>query len=123
MIKAREQIYRQQILDHYHNPCNQGSLDGADCSLKLDNPLCGDQMKVFIKLSKNKVKSIKFKAEGCAVSIAAMSMLSDKVKGQKVSAVLSMDQKDILKMLGVTLGATRMKCAMLGLRAVQECLK
>lgn len=115
-------IYRQQILDHYHNPRNVGSILNTDCKSKLDNPLCGDQIEVFIKLAKDKIKKIKFKAEGCAISIAVMSMLSEEIKGRKVKEVMELGEPEIKKMLGVEVSPTRMKCAMLGLRVLRECL-
>lgn len=116
-------IYRQQILDHYHNPRNTGQLKDADCQVSGDNPLCGDSVSVTVKLSGDLIKQIKFEAEGCAVSVAAMSMLSERIIDQKISDVLAMRDKDIQKMVGVKISPTRMKCARLGLQVVKQCLK
>ena len=115
-------FYRQKILDHYKNPRNRGQIANADCHSHLDNPLCGDIIDVYLKISNNKIKDIKFKAEGCAISIAAMSMLSERVKGQKIKEVLSLKKQDILEMLGIQLSATRLKCGILGLTALRQCL-
>ena len=116
-------FYRQKILDHYKNPCNQGQITNADCHQFLDNPLCGDIIDVYLKISNNKIQDIKFKAKGCAISIAAMSMLSERVKGQKIKEVLLFNKENILKMLGIPLSPTRLKCGILGLTALKQCLE
>ncbi|HBH45984.1 MAG TPA: Fe-S cluster protein [Candidatus Jacksonbacteria bacterium] len=115
-------LYRQNILDHYHHPRNAGELKDVDCKISLDNPLCGDLIAVTVKLSGDQIKAIKYQAIGCAVSIAAMSMLSEKAKDQSVAEVQSWGEKEILEMLGIEVSATRLKCAMLGLRTLQKCL-
>lgn len=115
-------FYREKILDHYKNPRNFGKLKGADACYHLDNPLCGDAVDVFVKLRNNKVEDIKFIGEGCAISIASMSMLSEKIKGESVEKVLKINQEDITKMLGASLTPTRLKCAMLGLEALRKSL-
>jgi nitrogen fixation NifU-like protein len=116
-------FYRQKILDHYKNPYNRGKFSNPDCHSRLDNPLCGDIIDIYLKISNNKIKDIKFKAEGCAISIAAMSMLSERVKGRKIKEVLSLKKEDILEMLGIPLSATRLKCGILGLTALRQCLE
>lgn len=116
-------FYREKILDHYKNPRNAGVLQDADCVYHLDNPLCGDSVDVFIKLRDNSIEEVRFQAEGCAISIAAMSMLSEKIKWMTRAAVLKMSEDDIIALLGISLTVSRIKCGMLGLSAVQSALK
>lgn len=116
-------FYREKILDHYRNPRNAGVLKDADCAHHLDNPLCGDSVDVFVKLRDNRIEDVRFQAEGCAISIAAMSMLSEKIKGMTRTAVLKLSEDDIIALLGISLTVSRIQCGMLGLSAVQSALK
>jgi nitrogen fixation NifU-like protein len=115
-------FYREKILDHYKKPRNAGVLHDPDCAAYLDNPLCGDSVDVFVKLRDNKIMDIAFKAEGCAISIAAMSMLSEKIKGMTRAEVLKMSEEDITVLLGISLTLSRIKCGTLGLIALQSAL-
>lgn len=115
-------FYRQKILDHYKNPRNTGQILNADCRSQLDNPLCGDNIDVFLNIKDGKIRDIKFKAQGCAIAIAAMSMLSEKVKGMSIKQAQALDQKDILNLLGISLSPARINCGMLGLLAIKKCL-
>lgn len=115
-------FYRQKILDHYKNPRNTGQILNFDCRTQLDNPLCGDSIEVFLNVKDNKIRDIKFKAQGCAIAIAAMSMLSEKIKGMDIKEALALGQREILKMLGIPLSTTRLQCGMLGLLAIKKCL-
>lgn len=115
-------IYRQKILDHYKNPRSTGEILHPDRSSQLDNPLCGDVIKVFLNLKDGKIKDIKFKAQGCAIAVASMSMLSEKVKGMNIKQAGALNQKYVLNLLGISLGHARIKCGMLGLKAVKKCL-
>jgi len=116
-------IYRQKILDHYRNPRNSGTIKNVEYQAGLENLLCGDQIKVYVELADSKIKNIKFTARGCAISIAAMSMLSEQVLGMRKDKVLKLKKEDILQILGIDLSAVRQKCAMLGLRTLKKCLK
>ena len=115
-------FYREKILDHYRNPRNAGILSGADCSAREDNPLCGDSVAVFVKVRDNVIQAISFESEGCAISIAASSMLSEKVKGMNASAVCALGEKDITELIGIPLTISRVKCGTLGLSALQSAL-
>ena len=115
-------LYREKIIDHYNNPRNSGEIKSADCTSHVDNPLCGDIVAVSMKLDHNTITDIKFDAEGCAISIAALSMLSEKVKGSDTKEVEKITLTDIKKMLGIELGPTRLKCAEMGLIGIKKCL-
>lgn len=115
-------IYREKILDHYNNPKTKKRIKDFDCSKREDNPLCGDDIEVFIKLKGNIVSSASFIGDGCAVSIASISMLTEKIKGMRVDDILSLSKEEISQMLNVSLSPSRVKCALLGLKAVKKCL-
>ncbi len=116
-------IYQEQILEHYHNPCNNKLLDNATHSSNATNPTCGDKIRIDIILdSKDKISNITFSGEGCAISQAAASMLTEKVKGENIEVLKKMTKDDILSLLGITLSHTRLKCALLSLEVAQKAI-
>ncbi len=120
---AGEGIYRENILDHCKNPRNHGTLDNADIRHTESNPLCGDVITINIKINGHKVGNVKFIGSGCAISRAAMSMLTDKIKGKKFEEIEKIKREDIVRMLGIEVGPVRTKCAVLGLVAIKEGIK
>jgi nitrogen fixation NifU-like protein len=115
-------IYKDIILDHYHHPHNQGNLDISGKSVQVSNPLCGDKIKMTVNFEKNRVKEIKFQGEGCVISTASASMLTDYVKNKSKQELKKLDSKFIIKMLGIDLGMNRIKCAVLPLEALHKLL-
>lgn len=115
-------IYQDIILDHYHHPHNHGELSDADDKIELNNPLCGDRIKLTVIFEDNNLKEIRFKGQGCVISTASASMLTDYVKNKSKVELKKLDHKFIIKMLGIELGATRIKCALLPLEALQKLL-
>lgn len=115
-------IYQDIIIDHYHHPRNQGKLNKPDKFITISNPLCGDKIEMTINFEKNKVKEIKFQGEGCVISTASSSMLTDYIKNRSKQELKKLDSKFIIKMLGIDLGMTRIKCALLPLEALQKLL-
>lgn len=122
-------IYREQILDHYQNPRNWGRLKNPTHSAEVYNDFCGDKIIIDLLVEKGKkkfdqavVKDIAFESEGCAISGAAASMLSEQVKGKKIERLKNLQRNDMLKMLGVTLTPVRLKCALLPLEALQKAI-
>lgn len=115
-----EVIYRHNIIDHYRNPRNFGKLKRATHSAGHANVSCGDQVQFQAKVVKEKIIELGFTGEGCAVSIAATSMLSEFVKGRPLASVKKLGKKDIEKLLGIPISGARERCAMLGLEALQE---
>jgi len=118
-------IYRQQILDHYKNPKNFGKLDNPDASFETGNPLCGDRIGIAVKVDKlktkdHRLKAISFWGEGCAISMASASMLTEKVKGIKTEEIKKLRYEDIKEMLAIDLSPARIKCAMLSLEVLQK---
>tara|TARA_B100001245_G_C22690059_1_gene336772 strand:+ start:220 stop:609 length:390 start_codon:yes stop_codon:yes gene_type:complete len=112
-------IYRENILEYYRNPRNHGSIPDADITLRDTNPLCGDDIEISIKIIGNKIDEIKFKGKGCAISQSSVSMLTEKLKGKDIESARNIDKEYILKMLGIEINASRLKCAMLGLKVIK----
>jgi len=118
-----EGIYRENILDHYKNPHNKGTIENADIKFTENNPLCGDVITINLKLNDNKVEDIKFSGVGCAISQSAASMLTDEIKGKTLEEVKNTNREKVVELLGIEVGPVRTKCAVLGLVAVKEGIK
>ncbi|MDZ7587611.1 MAG: iron-sulfur cluster assembly scaffold protein [Patescibacteria group bacterium] len=108
-------IYREEILDHFKNPRNYGEVKQATHKGMDRNASCGDLLEMSAIIEKGKVKIVKFKGEGCAVAMAAASMLTEKIKGMSITEIAKMTEAEIVKMLGINISSARMKCATLGL--------
>jgi len=120
-------LYRDNILDHYRNPRNFGKIENPDFQAEENNPLCGDKIKMEIKLLTTHyplqtIQDIKFSGVGCAISMASASMLTEKVKGKSIAEIKNLKSEDILEMLGVTLTPTRLKCALLPLEVLHKAI-
>jgi nitrogen fixation NifU-like protein len=114
-----DDLYRELILDHYQHPHNHGEIPEADISYEDSNPLCGDKIRIDIKLKNNVVEDVKFNGKGCAISQASASMLTDELLGKSLDEIKAMDKQFILDMLGIPLGPTRVKCALLPLKVIK----
>ncbi len=115
-----DELYRDQILEHYKRPHNFGHLDEPDLEFEDTNPFCGDEQRVTIRLDDDgKVAEVKFEGQGCAISTAATSLLTDELTGMTQDELLTMPKETVLELLGIDISATRMKCAMLGLKVVK----
>ena len=119
-----DDLYRENILEHYRHPHNFGKLDNPDIEKQQGNPFCGDQIGITIKLSGNKkeIKSIKFDGQGCAISIASASLLTDFVTGRQIKEIMNLKKEKVIELLGVSLSPTRLKCALLPLETIQSAL-
>jgi nitrogen fixation NifU-like protein len=116
-----DDLYREEILQHYKRPHNWGPMDDADLEAEDYNPLCGDELKVMLKVTDDGViEDLRFDGHGCAISQASASMASDEVKGMKVDELLKLDKSFILDLLGIEISATRMKCALLSLKVLKS---
>lgn len=115
-----DDFYRDYILDHYRNPRNFGSLERVDVEAEDLNPLCGDQIRMQLKLDDGVVSEVRFSGRGCAISQASASMLTERVKGMKLADVAKLSKDVVLENVGIGISPTRMKCAMLGLRVLKS---
>ena len=114
-----DDLYREQILEHYKRPHNFGRLDHYDLEFEDSNPFCGDEQHVFIRLDDGRVAEIAFEGKGCAISTAATSMLTDELQGMSREELLQLPKDFVLDLLGIDISATRIKCALLGLKVVK----
>ncbi len=117
---AIEDLYREELMDHYQNPRNFGKMVGADASYHDYNPVCGDEVDMQAKMENGTVKEAMFTGKGCAISQAAASMLTEEIIGKSIKAVIAMTKDDMLKIVRINPGPVRIKCAMLALRALQK---
>ena len=115
-----DDFYRDYILDHYRNPRNFGTLEYSDVEAEDLNPLCGDQIRMQLKLDDGVVEDVRFSGKGCAISQASASMLTETVKGMKLTDVAKLSKDAVLENVGIGISPTRMKCAMLGLRVLKS---
>ncbi len=113
-------LYREQILEHYKRPHHWGEMADPDAEAEDNNPLCGDELKVQLRIEDGKVADVAFSGHGCAISQASASMTGDEVKGMKVEDVVRLDRDFILDLLGIELSATRMKCGLLSLKVLKS---
>ncbi|MBI5127664.1 SUF system NifU family Fe-S cluster assembly protein [Candidatus Roizmanbacteria bacterium] len=113
-------IYSELILDHYQHPRNFGIIVNPTLKSFVSNPLCGDEIEVAIKIEKGKVAEIKFQGRGCAISLAAASMLTEFLKGKPKEQLKKINKEHMIKMLGIELGVNRIKCALLPLEALKK---
>jgi nitrogen fixation NifU-like protein len=114
-----ENLYREIILDHYRNPRNKGTLDPADYTYEDTNPLCGDEVRIDLRVNDGKVDEVRFSGRGCAISQASASMLTELVEGQPLDEVKALTKDDLLEELGVPISPARMKCALLPLKVLK----
>ena len=119
-----DQMYREVILDHYKNPRGHGALEHPDAHAEGQNPLCGDEVTIYVAFGEDgeTIEEVKFSGRGCAISQAATSMLTEMVKGRKASEVAVLPKEELLEEIGIPLSPVRLKCAILGLGTLKVAL-
>ena len=119
-----EDMYRENILDHYKNPRNYGAMEEPDATAKGQNPLCGDEVTISLKFAGDgeTIEDIRFEGRGCAISQAATSMLTDIVKGKTAAQVAALPKEELQEEIGIQLTPIRLKCAILGLGVLKVAL-
>jgi len=115
-----DDLYREQIIDRYKNPQMRGSLDPHDYTYEDDNPLCGDRIRIDLRVNgEGKINEAAFSGEGCAISQAAADLLTERVVGMSLDEVKSYTKDELIEMLGIDLGPVRLKCALLSLKVLK----
>ena len=119
-----DQLYREVILDHYKNPRGHGMIESADAEAEGQNPLCGDEVSIYVRFGADQetIDEVKFSGRGCAISQAATSMLTELVQGKRATDVATLDKDELLEEIGIPLTPIRLKCAMLGLTTLKVAL-
>ena len=114
------EMYREQIIDLYENPLNTGNLNPHDFSYEEDNPLCGDVVRIDVRLdAEGRVAAVAWEGDGCAISQASASLLTDEVKGMTIEEVKAFPSERLLELLGIPLSMARVKCALLALKVLK----
>jgi nitrogen fixation NifU-like protein len=119
-----DDLYRDEILEHYRNPHNFGILESPTTAKEGANPLCGDRITLMLGINdEGTVEDVAFTGRGCAISQASASMLTDEIKGKPLSEIATMGKQDVLDNLGIDISPARMKCAMLSLETLRDAVK
>ncbi len=113
-------MYRDNIIDHYQNPRNYGRMENPDIRLRELNPVCGDEIEIFVKLNSARIKEIKFWGKGCAISQAAASILTDEIKGKALREIKEITNERMIELLAIPVSPVRMKCAILALKTLEK---
>lgn len=114
------ELYREQIIDLYENPLNYGELDPHDFSYEEDNPLCGDVVRIDVRLDEQqRIADVRWRGEGCAISQASASLLTEEIKGLTLEEVKAFPKERLLELIGVPLSMARVKCALLSLKVLK----
>ena len=113
-------IYREQIIDLYEHPLNHGNLADASFSYEEDNPLCGDVIRIDVRLDEdNRVAAVAWSGDGCAISQASASLLTEEIKGKTLDELKAFTSEELLELVGVPLSMARVKCALLSLKVLK----
>jgi nitrogen fixation protein NifU and related proteins len=123
-VSEFDQLYREVILDHYKNPRGHGLIEHADAEAEGQNPLCGDEVSIYVSFGDDgdTIEEVKFSGRGCAISQAATSMLTELVQGRSAREVASLPRDELLDEIGIPLTPVRLKCALLGLSTLKLAL-
>ena len=118
----QDTLYREEILEHFHSPQNFGKLPEYSNKSRQTNPFCGDDIEIFVKWHTDKLSEISFTGQGCAISIASASIMTDFAKGKTKKELTKFSEEDMLELLNVPVSETRKKCALLALATLKDCL-
>jgi nitrogen fixation NifU-like protein len=114
-----DEIYRENILEHYKHPRHHGTLEHPDITYEDANPLCGDHIRMDLKVRDGRVEDVRFSGHGCSISQASASMLCERIAGQPLEEIKRIGRDDVVEMLGIELGPVRLKCALLALKTLK----
>jgi nitrogen fixation NifU-like protein len=111
-----EDLYRENILDHYHNPRNYGTLENPEITHEDSNSICGDEIRLDLRVRDGVIEDVRFSGRGCAISQAAASMLTERIKGLSLEEARNIGKEDVLADMGIRVSPSRLKCALLPLK-------
>lgn len=115
-----DDLYRQQLIDRYKHPLKRGTLDPHDVSYEDENPLCGDRLRIDLRVdAEGKITAAAFSGDGCAISQASADLLVEYIEGKPLAEVRNLTKEDILNLLGIELSPIRLKCALLSLKVLK----
>lgn len=117
-----QDLYKEELLEHYRSPQNYGKLHDADVAYHDFNPVCGDEIEVYLKMDGSALKDIKFTGKGCAISQAAASIVTEHLKGKKPDDAKKMTKEEMLGLLPIEVSHLRIKCALLAMKAIQKAI-
>lgn len=115
-------MYQEQILEHYKDPHNTGKLPHPTHQHHSHNPLCGDEITIQLHVEEGTIQNVKFQGQGCALSVASTSLLTDELQGKSVEEAKNLTKDNILELLGIPVGPVRLKCVLLGLETLHQAL-
>ncbi|MDO8628267.1 MAG: SUF system NifU family Fe-S cluster assembly protein [Nanoarchaeota archaeon] len=115
-----EQLYQEQIMEHYKHPRNKGVLTKPDIDYYEVNQVCGDELHITFNVKENKITDINFEGKGCAISQSAASLVTEHIKGKTLETIKKMEKEDVNKILGINVGPGRTKCATLIIKALHR---
>lgn len=118
-----QSLYKNYLLDHYRHPRNAGVLPDANCTAQQENPACGDAVSMTGRIEQGIIREVRFAARGCVICVAGSSLLSDQIIGLTIQELEALDAQTIITLLGIPLGPTRLKCALLSLYTLHDALK
>ena len=116
-------LYKDHLLDHYRYPRNSGIIPHANCTSSQENPACGDAVSMAGRIHAGILQEVSFTARGCVISVASASLLSDQIKGHAIEELQEFDAQSMIALLGISIGPTRLKCALLPLYALHDGVK
>ncbi len=118
-----DNLYREELMDIYRDPAHRGHLDDATTHFDGTNPMCGDAITLQLKIEDNKIKDVKFDGDACAVSIISSELMSEHIIGKTIEEAKALTKEDLLKLIGINLTTSRVKCATLALNALHGALE
>ena len=122
-LTEEQEMYKENIIDYYKHPRNKEELKDFTCKHKELNPICGDEITLYLKIEKGKIKKASYTGKGCAISQASISMLTEKLKDMPIKDAKELKKEDIFDMLGIPISFVRTKCALLSLKTVSKSLE
>lgn len=115
-------IYREELIEHYRHPQNFGRLSKPTVWHEEGNPFCGDKIRMELEIKNDQVENVAFSGIGCVISLASASLLTENIKGKKISEVKKIEMRDIIKLLGIELSPTRLKCGLLPWEVLEKAI-